>query len=197
MYLFHIFQIRQRCQLRSGHVRTHTYSYMSSTTPSLYLLCMGMLGVWGVGEGVLALPSPSVAGPEPLRTTPSRSESLVVAGRAEKRRNGEGGKKSERKRQGSNLRDGGHKTTQKQQWKMWKQTKTFRRHMYLTVGLVCWLSKFLKIRIVPSYVLTFPQVKVCCMFSSWTSNHIWFYATNLLFTHWCKESSAVTQPNLF
>lgn len=53
---------------------------------------MGMLGVWGVGEGVLTLPSPSVAGPEPLRTTPSRSESLVEAGRAEKRENGEGGK---------------------------------------------------------------------------------------------------------
>lgn len=73
-------------------MRTHTYSYVSSIAPSLYLLCMGMLGVWGVGEGVLALPSPSAAGPEPLRTTPSRSESLVEAGRAEKRGNGKGGK---------------------------------------------------------------------------------------------------------
>lgn len=99
-------------------MRTHVYSYVSSIAPSLYLLCKGMLGVWGVGEGVLALPSPSVAGPEPLRTTPSRSESLVEAGRAEKRGNGEGGKKSERKKQrGVNVRDGGHKRTQRQKWK--------------------------------------------------------------------------------
>lgn len=82
----------KHCRLPSSHVRTHRYSYVLSITPALYLLCMGMLGVWGVGEGVLALPSPSAAGPEPLRTTPSRSESLVEAGRVEKRENGKGGR---------------------------------------------------------------------------------------------------------
>lgn len=81
----------EQYRLHRSHVHTHTYSYRSSIAPSLYLLCMGMLGVWGVGEGVLVLPSPSAAGPEPLRTTPSRSESLVEAGRAEKRENGEEG----------------------------------------------------------------------------------------------------------
>ena len=57
-----------------------------------YSLCMGLGGAWGAGGGgegvestaggVPAPPSPSVIGPEPRRTHPSRSENLV-AGRAE------------------------------------------------------------------------------------------------------------------
>lgn len=62
-----------------------------STAPSLlaallYLLCMGTTGVCGgegaeraAGGGVFDLPSPSVMGPEPRRTEPSRSANFAAA----------------------------------------------------------------------------------------------------------------------